>query len=78
MNNFIEYFYGIKVDKIVYEKNSYSFIYNRYFYKLYVFDNSSNTDFLINVNKKMLGNTLVSEIIKNRNGEVLSIYNNIG
>ena len=54
MNNFIEYFYGIKVDKIVYEKNSYSFIYNRYFYKLYVFDNSSNTDFLINVNKKML------------------------
>lgn len=78
MNNFIEYFYGIKVDKIVYEKNSYSFIYNKYFYKLYVFDNSSNTDFLINVNKKMLGNTLVSEIIKNRNGEVLSIYNNIG
>lgn len=78
MNNFIEYFYGIKVDKIVYEKNSYSFIYNRYFYKLYVFDNSSNTDFLINVNEKMLGNTLVSEIIKNRNGEVLSIYNNIG
>ena len=64
MNNFIEYFYGIKVDKIVYEKNSYSFIYNRYFYKLYVFDNSSNTDFLINVNKKMLGNPLVSEIIK--------------
>ena len=78
MNNFIEYVYGIKVDKIVYEKYSYSFIYNRYFYKLYVFDNSSNTDFLINVNKKMLGNTLVSEIIKNRNGEVLSIYNNIG
>lgn len=78
MNNFIEYFYGIKVDKIAYEKNSYSFIYNKYFYKLYVFDNSSNTDFLINVNKKMLGNTLVSEIIKNRNGEVLSIYNNIG
>ena len=26
----------------------------------------------------MLGNTLVSEIIKNRNGDVLSIYNNIG
>lgn len=78
MNNFIEYFYGIKVDKIVYEKNAYSFIYNRYFYKLYVFDNSSNTDFLINVNRKMLGNTLVSEIIKNRNGEVVSVYNNIG
>ena len=48
MNNFIEYFYGIKVDKIVYEKNSYSFIYNKYFYKLAVNCNTICFYFLYN------------------------------
>lgn len=77
MNNFIEYFYGIKVSNIKYNKNGYSFIYNGYIYKLYVYDNLGNTDFLIEVNKRMLSNTLVSEIIKNKNNEIISTYNNI-
>lgn len=77
MNNFIEYFYNIKVDKISYNDKYYSFIYNGYIYKLYIFDNSSNIDFLIDMNKKMVGNTLISEIIYNRNNEIISTYNNI-
>ena len=33
MNNFIEYFYGIKIDKVIYNSKYYSFIYNGYIYR---------------------------------------------
>ena len=77
MNNFLEYFYGIKIDKIIYKDQYYSFMYNGHIYKLYTYDNSININFLVDINKKMVGNTLVSEIITNRNNEVISIYNNV-
>lgn len=78
MNNFIEYFYGIKVDKVIYNDKYYSFIYNGFIYKLYTFDdNYSNLRMLYDVNKKLVGNTLMSEIIINRNNEIISNYNGI-
>ena len=36
-----------------------------------------NCDKVYDINKNMVGNTLMSEIIINRNGEILSSYNGI-
>lgn len=75
MKNFIEYFYDIRIDKIFYEKNYYFFTYNGYTYKLYALTREYDVNFLLYLNQKMLNNTLVSEIILNRNKEIISIYN---
>lgn len=77
MNNFIEYFYGIKVDKVIYDSKYYSFIYNGYVYKLYIYDDDSNINFLYEINRMLVTNTLMSEIIINRNGEIISNYNGV-
>ena len=78
MNNFIEYFYGIKIDKVIYNSKYYSFIYNGYIYRLYVYENGyNNVKFMYETDKRLIGNTLMSEIIVNQNNEVLSNYNGI-
>lgn len=76
MNNFIEYFYGIKVDRVIYNERYYSFKHNDFFYKLYVYN--GNVDELKNIyeiNKKLTSHTLMSEIVLNKNNEIVSIYN---
>lgn len=75
MKNFIEYFYNIKIDRIFYEKNYYFFAYNGYTYKLYALTSEYDVNFLLYINQKMLNNTLVSEIILNKNMEIISVYN---
>ena len=75
MKNFIEYFYNIKIDRIFYEKNYYFFTYNGYTYKLYTLTSEYDVNFLLYINQKMLNNTLVSEIIFNKNMEIISVYN---
>ena len=77
MNNFIEYFYGIKVTKVIYNDKYYSFVYNGYVYRLYIYDNANNIKFLYDINRKLIGNTLMSEIIVNKNDEIISSYNNV-
>lgn len=78
MNNFIEYFYGIKIDKVIYNDKYYSFIYNGFIYRLYVYnDEPRGSKFLYDTNRMLVGNTLMSEIIININNEVLSSYNGI-
>ena len=52
-------------------------IYNGYIYRLYIFNNDVDINFMIDTNRKMLSNTLISEIISNRNGDVISVYNGI-
>ena len=75
MKNFIEYFYNIKIDKIFYEKDYYFFTYSGYTYKLYALTSEYDVNFLLYINQKMLINTLVSEIIFNKNMEIISVYN---
>ena len=75
MNSFIEYFYNIQTDKIIYNKKYYSFTYHGYIYKLYVLDEKVNINFLIEIEKKLLGHTLISEIIFNRNNQIITNYN---
>lgn len=77
MINFIEYFYNIKVDKIIYEKGYYSFSYKNNLYKLYIYNENMDIDSLYKINKSMLNSTLVSEIILNKNNEIISVNNNI-
>ena len=76
MNNFIEYFYGIKIDKVIYNDKYYSFIYSGFVYRLYIYnDESRGVKFLYDTNRMLVGNTLMSEIIINRNNDILSSYN---
>ena len=76
MNNFIYYFYNIRVNDVVYNNKFFTFIYNGYFYKLYVITENINNDFLIELDKRLLGNTLINEIIFNRDGKIVSNYDN--
>lgn len=78
MNNFIEYFYGFKVNQVVYNDKFYSFFYNGNYYRLYVYeDNSKGLNFLYDINRRLVGNTLMSEIIVNKNNEIISTYNGV-
>ena len=77
MINFIEYFYNIKVDKIIYEKGYYSFSYKNNLYKLYIYNENMDINSLYKINRAMLNSTLVSEIILNKNNEIISVNNNI-
>ena len=76
MNNFIEYFYNIKVDKVEFKKNYYFFNYNNYVYKLYVVNENINIDFFVNLSKRLSSNTLISQLIINRNNNYISYYDN--
>ena len=77
MNNFIYYFYNMQVDSIIYNKKYYSFIYGGDNYKLYIIDERIDGNFLIQLEKRLLGNSLINEIIFNKDGEIVSNYNNI-
>ena len=77
MNNFIEYFYGIKIQKVIFNEKYYSFIHNGYIYRLYVYNENNDINFLYDTNKRLIGYTLMSEIIPNQNNEIISNYNGI-
>ena len=77
MNNFIEYFYGIKVQNVIYNDKYYSFIYDGYVYRLYIYENDVDISFLYNINKQLINNTLMSQIILNKDNNVISSYNGI-
>ena len=76
MNNFIDYFYNMNVFDIKYHHNYYSFIYKGFTYKLYPVDEFININYMLNINKQLIGHTLSSEIIMNKDHEYLSKYNN--
>lgn len=76
MNNFVAYFYNIRISKIHYDYHHYSFNYNGFLYHLYCVDENININMMVNINKRLLGNTLVSEIMINKDGNYISNYNN--
>ena len=77
MNNFIEYFYRIKVENVIYNNKYYSFIYNNYVYRLYIYENNIDLKLLYDINKKLINNTLMSQMILNKDNEIISSYNGI-
>ena len=76
MNNFIYYYYNIKIDDIKYHEKYYTFIYNEYIYRLYIIDEPINNNFIVDIDRKLLAHTLINEIIFNINKEIISTYNN--
>ncbi len=80
MNNFIDYFYNIKVNEIVNNGKFYSFVYNKFIYQVFPINNNIiiNISNLVDINKKLLGYTLVSEIIVNKDNSYISYFNKQG
>ena len=76
MNNFVDYFYDIKVDKLEFCDDYYSFIFRNNYYKLYLINDYININNVVNINNYLVNNTLVSKIIKNKDGKYVSSYNN--
>lgn len=76
MNNFLDYFYNMQVEKVLFNKKYYLFMYNGYLYKIYPVDNNININMIVNIDKRLLGHTLVSEIIANKDGNYITFYNN--
>ena len=78
MNNFIEYFYGIKIEKIMRNDKYYFFYYKDNLYRLYTYDgNEDNIHNLYNINKNLIHNTLMSEIIINKDNKIISYYTGV-
>ncbi len=73
MNNFIEYFYNIKTNSIKNIDNYYSFYHLDNLYRLYIINDNINTN-IYYLNRNMLENTLMSEIILNKDGSIISSY----
>ena len=78
MNNFIAYFYNMNIKDVIRHDKYYSFIYNNYLYHLYMIDSNINVNYMINMNKRLIHHTLVSEIIINKDGSYISNFNNQG
>ncbi len=76
MKNFLDYFYDIKVNDIYDEKKYYSFYFNNYLYRLYIYDELNDLNILFNICERLSYNTLISIIIKNRYSDIISSYNN--
>ena len=77
MCNFIDYFYGIKIDNNEFDNKNYFFIYKGYLYKLYAIDTEIDINLVVNINKAMVGRTLISKIIVNQLGNYISNYNGV-
>ncbi len=76
MNNFIEYFYNIKINKIENKNNYYSFYYFDSLYRLYIYNDNVNIN-IYYLDRNMLENTLISEIILNKDSSMISSYEGI-
>ena len=74
MNNFVDYFYKMDINNIKYHDKYYSFIYKGYAYRLYLLDDNIDVNYMLNINKRLIGHTLTSEIIINKDHEYISSY----
>ena len=75
MNNFVVYFYKMNINEIKNHGKYYSFIYHNYLYHLYPLDSNINVNNTLNMNRKLIHHTLVSEIIINKDGSYISNFN---
>ena len=77
MKNFLEYFYNIKTSNIDENKKYYSFTYNNYLYRLYIYEEYDDINSLYNISNSLSNDTLISLIIKNKFNQILTSYNGI-
>lgn len=80
MNNFIKFFYNMKVTNINFINNYYEFNHNNNYYRLYILNeeyNIYNYNNIYTINKELINNTLMSEIILNKDKNIITTYHNI-
>ena len=80
MNNFIKFFYNMKVTNTNFINNYYEFNHNNNYYRLYILNeeyNIYNYNNIYTINKELIKNTLMSEIILNKDKNIITTYHNI-
>lgn len=80
MNNFIKFFYNMKVTNTNFINNYYEFNHNNNYYRLYILNeeyNIYNYNNIYTINKELINNTLISEIILNKDKNIITTYHNI-
>lgn len=80
MNNFIKFFYNMKVTNTNFINNYYEFNHNNNYYRLYILNeeyNIYNYNNIYTINKELINNTLMSEIILNKDKNIITTYHNI-
>ena len=78
MKNIINYFYNLNINDIYNKDNIYYFYYNDELYHFYIYNNNiKNITLTKDINNSLKNNTLIHEIITNKDNSIITYYNNI-
>ena len=78
MKNIINYFYNLNITKLTNKDNIYSFYDNDELYHFYIYNNNiKNLDLTKDIDDSLKKDTLIHEIIINKDNSIITYYNNI-
>lgn len=78
MKNIINYFYNLNITKLTNKDNIYSFYDNDELYYFYIYNNNiKNLDLTKDIDDSLKNDTLIHEIIINKDNSIITYYNNI-
>lgn len=78
MKNIINYFYNLNITKLTNKDNIYSFYDNDELYRFYIYTNNiKNIDLTKDIDDSLKKDTLIHEIIINKDNSIITYYNNI-
>lgn len=78
MKNIINYFYNLNITKLTNKDNIYSFYDNDELYHFYIYNNNiKNLNLTKDIDDSLKKDTLIHEIIINKDNSIITYYNNI-
>ena len=78
MKNIINYFYNLNITELTNKDNIYSFYDNDELYHFYIYNNNiKNVDLTKDIDDSLMKDTLIHEIIINKDNSIITYYNNI-
>lgn len=78
MKNIINYFYNLNITELTNKDNIYSFYDNDELYYFYIYNNNiKNLDLTKDIDDSLKKDTLIHEIIINKDNSIITYYNNI-
>lgn len=78
MKNIINYFYNLNITELTSKDNIYSFYDNDELYHFYIYNNNiKNIDLTKDIDDSLKKDTLIHEIIINKDNSIITYYNNI-
>ena len=78
MKNIINYFYNLNITELTNKDNIYSFYDNDELYRFYIYNNNiKNLDLTKDIDDSLKKDTLIHEIIINKDNSIITYYNNI-